>query len=122
MALCVSCGAFEVEYEDVCCFCKTEADFDDSLIIDHFPTPYTIDYKILKFIRKLKSAPCTDCKVSYPYYVMDFDHVRGIKSFNICGAHFNRTTKEVQAELLKCDLVCSNCHRERTHGRLDKGL
>ena len=28
-------------------------------------------------INELKAVPCTDCGVPYPYYVMDFDHVRG---------------------------------------------
>src|SRR5271167_2575556 len=31
------------------------------------------------FIRGIKNAPCVDCGESYPYYVMEFDHVRGEK-------------------------------------------
>lgn len=31
------------------------------------------------FIQKAKEVPCTDCGNEYPYYVMDFDHVRGDK-------------------------------------------
>src|SRR5665213_3534016 len=32
-----------------------------------------------------KSRPCVDCGVSYPSYVMDFDHVRGVKSANVAS-------------------------------------
>lgn len=67
-------------------------------------------------IRDLKDKPCMDCGIKYPHYVMDFDHVRGIKLFDISqktdGA-INKTLEEID----KCDLVCSNCHRIRTHKR-----
>lgn len=67
---------------------------------------------------KVKSRPCTDCGVAYPPYVMDFDHVRGEKLFNISQAFVqNRPWEEIAAELDKCDLVCANCHRLRTWTR-----
>lgn len=68
----------------------------------------------------LRSGPCTDCKKSYPPYVMEFDHVpeRGVKRFNIaCGGNYSLKSKIFLDELAKCDLVCANCHRTRTHLR-----
>lgn len=61
--------------------------------------------------------PCADCKVQYPFYVMDYDHVRGIKVSSVSQMIANCVSIEMlQEEIAKCDLVCSNCHRERTHG------
>jgi hypothetical protein len=62
-----------------------------------------------------KAAPCVDCGVQYPYYVMDFDHVRGEKRFAL-SQHQARGLKLIDEEIAKCDLVCANCHRIRTHG------
>jgi hypothetical protein len=70
----------------------------------------------IEFMRAIKDGPCIDCGVEYPPYVMDFDHVRGEKKFAI-GAAGRYSQKRVLAEIAKCDLVCSNCHRERTHQR-----
>jgi len=44
---------------------------------------------------------------------MDFDHVRGAKVSGIAQMAFWGRDK-VEAEMEKCDLVCANCHRERT--------
>lgn len=63
-----------------------------------------------------KATPCADCGVSYPYYVMDFDHVRGVKKFVVAKC-CSRGLEAVKEEILKCDVVCANCHRERTHQR-----
>lgn len=67
----------------------------------------------------LKDKPCADCGVKYPPYVMQFDHREPQrKSFGIARAmarHF--PLREVHAEVGKCDLVCANCHAERTHQR-----
>ncbi len=30
-----------------------------------------------EYLRAVKSRPCADCGVQYPYYVMDFDHRAG---------------------------------------------
>lgn len=57
-----------------------------------------------------------DCGDSYPPYVMDFDHVRGVKTRNV-GNMRTCSIETIQREIAKCDVVCSNCHRERTHSR-----
>lgn len=66
------------------------------------------------FIIAEKSRPCLDCTRMYPWYVMDFDHVRGVKRYNISKMAASYSWKAIMDELIKCDLVCSNCHRERT--------
>jgi hypothetical protein len=73
---------------------------------------------IREFIQRAKNKPCTDCRLSYPYYVMDFDHVRGRKLLNLSVA-VNKllSLKKVEAEIKKCEVVCANCHRERTFTR-----
>ena len=76
------------------------------------------------FIHILKSVPCADCGKSYPPFVMDFDHVpgRGTKKFEIsrwASETHRLDSKEIQEELAKCDVVCSNCHRFRTHSQLE---
>lgn len=73
-----------------------------------------------QFIMDAKSKPCADCGESYPYYVMDFDHLPGQqKLFNISDANRSRQTPrgKLLAEIAKCEVVCSNCHRERTFNR-----
>jgi hypothetical protein len=72
---------------------------------------------VRKWIIEQKSIPCTDCKVQYPYYVMQFDHVRGKKRFTISSGYLTRSKEAVEAEVAKCEVVCSNCHTERTHSR-----
>lgn len=68
-------------------------------------------------INKIKEAsPCTDCGIKYPYYVMDFDHIRD-KSFGISKMSWRSSLKNIMAEIDKCELVCSNCHRIRTQAR-----
>ena len=62
-----------------------------------------------------------DCGITYPYFVMDFDHVEGEKKFNISiAANKLRSMKLILEELSKCELVCSNCHRIRTMNRAMK--
>lgn len=70
-------------------------------------------------VRAAKDVPCTDCGTRYPYYVMDMDHVRGEKKIDLSRiASSLRNIEVVRAEIVKCDPVCSNCHRERTWSRM----
>lgn len=64
--------------------------------------------------------PCFDCGVFYPYWVMEFDHVPGTKRFNL-GTEGKRLDEEtLRREMAMCDVVCCNCHAERTYRRLKK--
>ncbi len=64
-----------------------------------------------------QDQPCVDCGGSFPSVCMDYDHVQAPKLFSISHwPHLVKYTEEdLQQELLKCELVCSNCHRIRTH-------
>jgi len=70
-----------------------------------------------EYTTKIKEAsPCTDCKKFYPHYVMDFDHRdETTKKSDISSICNEGSLKVVKAEIAKCDLVCANGHRERTH-------
>lgn len=74
--------------------------------------------RIKEELKMLKDRPCADCQESYPYYVMDFDHLND-KDFTICGS--TKGIKKILAEAAKCEVVCSNCHRIRTHNRRQAG-
>lgn len=60
-----------------------------------------------------KKVPCADCGRCYSPVVMDFDHVRGTKRFNIGRNGGRGSITRLKAELAKCEVVCANCHRER---------
>lgn len=75
------------------------------------------DKKIDEIIVERKSVPCMDCGVKYPPYVMDFDHRNPKEKFlNICQMRKRRMAiKKILEEMAKCDVVCANCHRERSN-------
>lgn len=68
-----------------------------------------------KIIKAAKARPCMDCGMSYPYYVMDLDH-RDNK-FKAVSAMHSYSISRLLVEIEKCDVVCANCHRERTYSR-----
>lgn len=61
-----------------------------------------------------KDTPCVDCGIKYPYYVMQFDHL-GDKEYTIARM-ITKSISLIQKEIDKCEVVCANCHAERTHG------
>jgi hypothetical protein len=74
--------------------------------------------KIVKGQLVITGTECQDCGehfIGYPG-VLDFDHVRGEKAF-VLGDSSGRNIGSVIAEVEKCDVVCSNCHRIRTARR-----
>lgn len=63
-----------------------------------------------------KDKPCADCGVKYPPVAMDLDHVRGGKIRSVSSLVGSGYRIElILEELKKCEVVCSNCHRIRTH-------
>lgn len=69
----------------------------------------------LAWMREQKNVPCMDCGQSYPYYVMDFDHRDPTQKLALVSRLVGWGWDRLRAEVAKCDVVCANCHRERTH-------
>lgn len=73
--------------------------------------------RIRLFVQEQKSKPCADCGIEYPFYVMQFDHVRGKKVDNISQMLSRNNLPEIVEEIAKCDVVCANCHAVRSFKR-----
>ena len=79
--------------------------------------------KLRAQIKKLKeSQPCMDCGFYYPAPLMEYDHRPGVKKRATVArlVQWQYSWKIIKAEVDKCDLVCANCHRYRTHCSRDK--
>lgn len=74
------------------------------------------DYDRRNFINTLKNKPCMRCGITYPSYVMEFHHRDpDKKEFNLSKAR-SKPIDMIIKEVAKCDILCSNCHREVEHG------
>jgi len=81
----------------------------------HIKACSTAYHKRREFLWSLKSEPCTDCRKRFHPSAMDFDHLQD-KTAAIAQFRSAKMCK-LLAELAKCELVCSNCHRVRTFKR-----
>ena len=75
--------------------------------------------KLRDFLHKYKEFHgCGDCGGKFPYYVLDFDH-RDPEIKEVMPSKLAETNSwdKVLKEIGKCDVVCANCHRVRTHDK-----
>ncbi len=80
-----------------------------------------LDKKREKIVEYKQSKGCKDCGNKNPV-VLDFDHLSD-KVSNVSDLIVRRVAwKFVEAEIEKCEVVCANCHRIRTHNRRIMGL
>lgn len=80
-------------------------------------TKYSVDRRRILKARLVAhhGGICVDCKNKFPPYIMHFDHRDpDEKSFTISSGG-TYAYERLLEESLKCDLVCGNCHAERTH-------
>ena len=57
---------------------------------------------------------CVDCGETDPY-VLEFDHVRGVKDKPLSEAvRAGWSLERIKKEIDKCDVRCSNCHKRKT--------
>lgn len=62
----------------------------------------------------LEDNPCVDCGFSDPR-ALDFDHVSGVKIRGVkTMAWAGQKWETILAEIAKCEVRCSNCHRIAT--------
>ncbi len=128
----------------ICCMCKKEKNFDEfyknitrSSGIQNYCKQCNTEYvrrrylanKVLyrernrrlrlelrDFVDDLKRGRvCVDCGICYSPWIMDFHHLGdkdravSIMVTAMCGR------EKLMEEISKCELVCANCHRDRTH-------
>lgn len=70
-----------------------------------------------ELIAQLKNNPCQDCERRFPSECMDFDHRAGETKIATISQLTTCSLARIRAEIAKCDLICANCHRIRTHRR-----
>lgn len=71
-------------------------------------------------IDKLKDFPCIDCSVKYEPFCMDFDHLSDKLMAISKMVHETFSLEKIKEEILKCELVCVLCHKNRTYQRLQE--
>lgn len=70
--------------------------------------------RYLYLLTYLSNHGCVDCGETDPV-VLDFDHVTGSKITELSKmAHDVKPMSVIQAEIEKCQVRCSNCHRKKT--------
>ena len=72
-------------------------------------------------VDRLRAVPCVDCGGRFPPCAMEFDHRDpSIKRDAVTQMIGRAGTPRILDEVAKCDIVCANCHRERTFMRRTK--
>jgi len=69
-----------------------------------------------KKVIELMGGKCVRCGYFRNYAALEFHHLDpSKKEINIAGNGIKGSWKRLMAELQKCILICSNCHREEHH-------
>jgi hypothetical protein len=69
------------------------------------------------WVDRFKDKPCADCGIKYHPWQMDFDHLNPrLKAF-VISQNMLTSLSVLKREIEKCEVVCANCHRQRTHDR-----
>lgn len=68
-------------------------------------------------LRAKDGKPCVDCGGVFPVAAMDLDHRGGAEKLFAISSSTGWSMVALIDELAKCDAVCANCHRIRTHER-----
>ncbi len=62
--------------------------------------------------------PCVDCGYHWNPWQMQFDHPPGVtKVGDVAQLVYGGSPTKLWEEIEKCELVCANCHADRTHFR-----
>jgi len=62
----------------------------------------------------LKTHPCVKCGEAN-ILRLEFDHIDRADKEHTIGRIMNRGLDKLKAEVAKCQVLCANCHAEKTH-------
>lgn len=104
----------------VCVYCHGEY-LNERRQPVRFAKPH-LDAKYVAFAEWLDSIKtmrgCTDCGFNRTANALEFDHLpQHERLFSVNRSAFQRPRWAVEAEMAKCEVVCSGCHRRRTMNR-----
>jgi hypothetical protein len=69
-----------------------------------------------ELLDQLRDTPCDDCGGRFAPYVMQFDHRDPTTKTHLVSQMIGHaSTARILAEVAKCDIVCANCHRQRSY-------
>jgi hypothetical protein len=72
----------------------------------------------VELLTRLCCVPCLDCAGSFPSFVMELDQRDPQTKRALVSRMAGRASdRRILDEVAKCDVVCSNCHRNRTFAR-----
>lgn len=71
----------------------------------------------VRLLNDLRDVPCADCGRRFPPYVMHFDHRDSATKRSHVTRLISRGRNVILEEVAKCDIVCANCHSNRTYQR-----
>jgi len=70
----------------------------------------------IKFIHKEKlKQGCVCCGYKENPYALDFDHLDPASKIDGVARMSTRNIEKIKEEILKCQVLCANCHRIKTH-------
>lgn len=68
-----------------------------------------------KYKKTKEGKPCSHCGGIFPQVCMDYDHVDPSTKRMCVAQMMGYSWKDIQKEIDKCELICSNCHRIKTY-------
>lgn len=112
MSLCKQCKVNERNPDSKYLFCK------ECMAEYKRQSHWNRNLDIKRFIYEYrKQTPCVDCGLVGNPMLVEFDHIKGDKKFNLAHAFMKKgmTIDIVKQEIAKCEIRCNNCHRIKTH-------
>lgn len=74
--------------------------------------------RLKQIVLEAKGSQCRQCLNEFPPWVLQFDHVTGDKQGNVCDMIMDCVSdQKLKLEIAKCEVVCANCHADRTYKR-----
>ena len=72
----------------------------------------------MEVLKRIRELPCADCLESFPTCAMEFDHRDGTTKAGMLSRMAGHVKiAKLLEEIAKCDIVCTNCHRDRSYQR-----
>lgn len=105
----------------VCANCHRIREYNRAQENNKFKNKNEYRNKHREYVNEIKNIPCCDCSKILIPWAMDLDHRRrDTKIMAVSGMVGQGWSLEnIKNEIIKCDVICANCHRIRTHIRND---